>query len=113
MQEFSWRFEGQVDHQVISALRVMFRLDEESTTSAEDALISHGGAAARDLQVTDGTDEAADAYIPKYSSPSFIIVSQKSFCYVQPHVALCVTGGVSRRQECVPLLFLLVVQAMY
>lgn len=59
MAEFARRFEGQVQGQVLQAMRVLFKVDTPEQEAVDDALINHGGAAALDHSLEDG-DATAD-----------------------------------------------------
>ncbi|KAM0918081.1 hypothetical protein ACQ4PT_009085 [Festuca glaucescens] len=58
MEEFAARFKGQVDEDVIKAMRVLFKVDTPEEEEVDRALLMHGGAAALDQ---DAEAESADA----------------------------------------------------
>lgn len=56
LEELSRRFQHELSPSVLSALRALFKLDDDEATAIEDALISRGGQAAMDHEIV-----AADA----------------------------------------------------
>jgi hypothetical protein len=58
LAEFARRFEGQVDDKVLSALKVLFKVDSPDAHALEQALLSHGGSAALDHEVVPADDNA-------------------------------------------------------
>ncbi|XBH55425.1 hypothetical protein VPH35_077516 [Triticum aestivum] len=58
LDAFAERFKEQLPPDVIVAMRGLFKLDSNNATGVEEALISHGGDGAFDLESNDG-DTAA------------------------------------------------------
>lgn len=61
MDAFAERFKEQLPPDVIVAMRGLFKLDNDSATDVEEALIAHGGGGALDLETSDAGTAAQQA----------------------------------------------------
>lgn len=58
LDELSRRFQHELSPAVLSALRALFKVDDEDATAIEDALINRGGQAALDHAAAEATADA-------------------------------------------------------